>query len=556
MEFALMTRDCLNLCVLLALTPTLALDAVAADRAPTWSAEVSEQAPAGALVADLRDLSGIDSSDWQLSGSESDSPFALDPETGRLRLKDYGAVDHERRSQYLLTLRAALPSGRDPAAELFAEDLRRSGELGYAAAEVAEQRTVRLRLQVLDEPEPPQLAEQPQTLRFDAHNPWLEHGVRAVDPDAHDPLQFEILSGNEEGLLVCDRETGRLSLAHNGLELADGHLRVLALIIRVTDTHGLSDQRLISARVAAASNWEGLRVFAAAESEPADLLAERPIHVRLASEPDEVGVVLAAEGDAETMESPTVVNASTPPPAVAAASAPPVDVESADDAGATATLRPTTELMIDSSSVQLAADQVRAIPTGLLRSAGSGPRLNGIADSSSTLLQVTTSWMLTGLVLCAIAAAVKIALRRRSPHSTAHPEESHEAIEVEVDLTSSSALPRAGQRGNSNNRSLRKEMADLLKVSQHFTIQQKAQQQQRFHGRQFWLAAVALAAAGGIAVAQGLLGLDHDFDPGNWIVLACLTLIAAAALRAFMRVRNASEELRKPGPLTGEFRLD
>jgi hypothetical protein len=101
-------------------------------------------------------------------------------------------------------------------------------------------------------------------------------------------------------------------------------------------------------------------------------------------------------------------------------------------------------------------------------------------------------------------------------------------------------------------RSLRAEMANLLAVSQRATRTELAHAQRRFHSRQFWLAAIATAAAGTVAIVQSLYHWDRAVDRSNLITFGCLCVITAAAIRALMSIRSASDQIPTAGPFGDE----
>lgn len=547
------------------------LTAGASERSAAYVVSISELAPAGTVVAVLSSLIESGDCSWEAVGLATDSPFELDATSGQVRLVGDSGIDFEHRPQYLLTFRGVFPQPVDPAAALFADDLRHFG-LAAAALDAASPtaRLVRLRIRLVDEPEPPQWhASSQQPLTFDLGNPLLEHSLSATDVDVDDRLQFAILSGNNDGWLACDPQSGRLSLQPQATigALQGAQRRELNLELGATDSTGLMARNSVLVQLVDPGAWWSSDLSAIDMLEPTPLAdaLDLPISVEVATdlEPDSAIASLVTPPALET-STPSVV-----PPALAAASAPealtPRSGIIGHDTVAHHPVAPSVVSPIspDSQTPPAVTAPLHVVPTGLLRSPVVGPRLRGTVAGNSQIVQLILNWGLLALAGLGLAAAVSIALRgrlRRHEGGEATPpegqsEESIDAPEVERRQGDRRQTPRVAGRSGPPTRSLRAEMADLLAVSQHFTVTQQAQRERVFHGKQFRLAAVTTFAAGAIALGQGLLGLDRSFASEGWVVFSCVCVVTAAAVRALFSVGDAKRRMRTAGPLSAEFKL-
>jgi hypothetical protein len=90
-------------------------------------------------------------------------------------------------------------------------------------------------------------------------------------------------------------------------------------------------------------------------------------------------------------------------------------------------------------------------------------------------------------------------------------------------------------------------MAELLAVSQEFTVKQQAHVEKEFHSRQFRFAAIVTVAAFGLSLSHSLFELGNLFDQEHLLVFACVCIGTAGTLRALSSVRRASDRLKGTG---------
>lgn len=220
---------------------------------PGVQVQIAEGSPAGTQLGVIADPDRSPSgslSEFVIAAGNDDGAFAIDAETGVLRVRDGAALDFERQAGYELRVRAVQRGLDDAARRRFAADLLQSG---VDDAEVAEllRETVEFAVvvTVLDAAEPPVLPAQRVTLIWsdDVNGAGESAGIRALDDDAGDALRYEILAGDSQGLLQIDPETGRLSAATQS-ELPVGR-HSLPVTVRVTDSTGHSDAATLTVDV-------------------------------------------------------------------------------------------------------------------------------------------------------------------------------------------------------------------------------------------------------------------------------------------------------------------
>lgn len=204
-----------------------------------WS--ISEKAAHEAevgTIASSGDLRAGEAARYEIVSGNAEEVFAIDAQTGVLRVRNTRALDHERRPRYELRVRTRHERQADASRRRFAADLLESGVDDDAVAEFldgAREQTVIVH--VLDAPEPPVLSARPVMLvGGDAGGAAPLEGI---DPDRGDSLHYELLAGDPEGWLQISPRTGHLSV-RPGVELPAGASR-LPVTIRVTDASGLSD---------------------------------------------------------------------------------------------------------------------------------------------------------------------------------------------------------------------------------------------------------------------------------------------------------------------------
>lgn len=465
--------------------------------------QLSEAAAPDAIVADL----GHGAADWrwELADVGPEFPFTIHAETGVVTLAPHATLDFETQPRWECRAIAVAQRPVDPAEQLFAADLQDSGVSDATAqAWLERRREVPLVVDLLDAPEAPRWSDVAAgVLRFDLSQPLREYTLRAIDPDAADPLRYEIVAGDDDRRLHCDPATGRLSLAAGDVRawphgFAEQRLQVA---VRATDSHGLATEQVVQIAVSDPVSWF-THELAVAETAPLTVAAASPLVQTATSE----------------------INETPPPSAAASAAAPPPAV------------------------VTLTAARGLA-----------GTPLSRADDSLTTdrrAMHMVLACALVAVCLLGLAAVASAVLRRRKRQIVA-ASAGGAADEIH---TGRPILPEAVARNlslsASPTRSLRAEMSELLAVSQHFTLTQRAHTERRFHGRQFRLAAIATVAAAGIILLQSLFGLDHAFHEENLLVFGCVCVATAAALRALFGVRQANDRIKQGGPMSGQFQLD
>ncbi|MFV0445557.1 MAG: hypothetical protein ACK5Q5_18405 [Planctomycetaceae bacterium] len=527
---------------------------------------VSEGAARGTVVLDLNQLRSEAGLRWELVGHYGDLPFQVDSEQGQLIISEPAWLDYERRREYRLILRATGTPTPDLARDLFVEELYRSGAAMEAAA-LADKPwdIVRIRVRITDQPEAPVFSHQETAIQFDPRNPLDERFITVDDPHGNGPLRYEIRSGNDEHLVECDAETGRLRLSDAGRTVSEtsSFNRNLSLQLRVTDARGQQATQPLAIQI------PGINLVAtsALVQVPDIIEKDLPIAASVTADPSPAPTQDSTVASVQPI-TPAPLFAITPDQFDIASESVHVPLQVRDDLIPPAKIAPTDEPSSaapeeTASKVEVSATMVpptakspfQVRPAGL--AGATGLRANGGTGTAGALMNMVISWILMLATFAGLAAAAAIALRRRGRGGVS-AEEAVEPLPQPVDLSEPKPEQRLRMTGRAQgaNRSLRQEMSNLLAVSQHFTYTQKARADQHFYGRQLRLATVAAIAASGIVLGQTFLGLDRGFDHRNWIVFGCLTLIVAAAVKSFVSMQRATKRLHQAGPLSDEFRLD
>ena len=499
-----------------------------------------------------------------LPGGDSEL-FSVDIESGVVRLNRPDRLDFERYQSLTARFRCVTSSSEDAAANLFLRDLHRSGISKTAArSELGLTNLVELRVNVIDEPEPPIWDEADHLeLRFDLANVFCEHQLSASDVDLNDSLEYEIVGGNDAGLLTCEPRSGRLSLTES---VGPESLRGAAwwsgrVTLRVSDSQGLSSDRTVDVRFDAPYVGTHRAIQWPAEA----ALADTPVSVEPASDclrtgdPWQDAPIVAEVAADETSTSDTAVP-------LIGGDFPALRIAEPQTG-------PNRAVTNDSTAETLLPEPV-AVAAGPVPSTVAKPE--GVIEPDK-IAQQAIMWTLVAFVIFVGTLVAATVLRRHrrlrrlgrdtdqdsDRDGAASLSDSNESIDVNAadfaaPLGDPGGVATASRRTKSiapSTRSLREEMADLLAISQHFTDNQRAHQERRFHGHQFRLAAIVAAAAGGIALTQNLLGLDRAVDREDWVLFGCVCIVTAAASKAFIAVRRASARIRQPGPLSDEFKL-
>lgn len=492
--------------------------ASAADELPVQTWRLSEHARPGQVVGELSTLVAGGPYCWRFASPGEVHGWQLDETTGRLEVADGAKLDFESCTCWTLGVVAESLSDRGAAADFFAADLQDSGLCENDAHTAAGRRQLlTIRVELIDEPEAPVWQiDRGSMVRLSVAQPLWEHPLFAADVDAGDELRYEIIGGNDQRWLHCDASSGRLSLAADRALPHGAARQPLQVVLRVTDAAGLSAETLLPVELYDPHAWP--------VPAPAAALVE---------EPPVVGT--------------TAVDVPIPQVAETAA------VELGPDPDVAAVLGSST---VPTIAADPASDSPASQPTAARPTAA---RPIELASESSPGLRLPLLWFSLACLPMCLAAVTSVWLRRRKSafitESLAVAAESAAEGEDEQPL-----IPAASARSialtTSPARSLRAEMANLQALSQHFTVTEKAHQERVFHSRQFRLAAVATLSAAGIVVIQSLFGLERAFGQENLLVFACLCVATAAAIKALIAVRQATERLRTPGPLSGQFRLD
>ncbi|REJ94908.1 MAG: hypothetical protein DWQ34_07525 [Planctomycetota bacterium] len=242
--------------VIIALLLTTAIDpgvATAEQPAQQPAFSLSEQVSRGAVVGRVSPTGGNSGGgEWtqfEIVGGNEAGAFAIDSDTGDLTVANPAAIDFEQRSVFSLSVRARLVVEGDAALRSFAADLLSSGADGDVVGEfLARTTTQSVPIHVTDANESPQLPAQSLTLVAGGQAASSEIAkLNVIDPDADDHHVFSIISGDEQGLIALDPETGAVSINSQN-DFGPGR-HVIPLTVRVVDRAGLSDATTVNIRV-------------------------------------------------------------------------------------------------------------------------------------------------------------------------------------------------------------------------------------------------------------------------------------------------------------------
>ncbi|KAA0146769.1 hypothetical protein FNF29_07834 [Cafeteria roenbergensis] len=155
---------------------------------------------------------------FEVTGGASDR-FGVDSCSGQVFVLEGAALDFETDHEFNITVRVTDSAAPQPLS---------------ATAVVA--------ISILDANEPPAL-QSGQQFRVSEAAPIGTNAslpLAAADPDAHDVITFGIAQGNEQGIFSIDAGTGRLFVAKRGIDFESPSMSEFQIVVRVTDTLGLS----------------------------------------------------------------------------------------------------------------------------------------------------------------------------------------------------------------------------------------------------------------------------------------------------------------------------
>ncbi|KAA0146407.1 hypothetical protein FNF31_07794 [Cafeteria roenbergensis] len=155
---------------------------------------------------------------FEVTGGASDR-FGVDSCSGQVFVLEGAALDFETDHEFNITVRVTDSAAPQPLS---------------ATAVVA--------ISILDANEPPAL-QSGQQFRVSEAAPIGTNAslpLAAADPDAHDVITFGIAQGNEQGIFSIDAGTGQLFVAKRGIDFESPSMSEFQVVVRVTDTLGLS----------------------------------------------------------------------------------------------------------------------------------------------------------------------------------------------------------------------------------------------------------------------------------------------------------------------------
>ena len=184
---------------------------------------VAENSSVGTLVGDVIPSSDPDANDtrsYSIIGGNTNGAFAIDAQTGQLRVATLGALDFETSPSFTLTLGVTDAGGLSDTATVTVNltNVNEAPVIEDATRSVAENSSA-------------------GTLVGDV--------IPSSDPDANDTRSYSIIGGNINGAFAIDMVTGELRVA-NAAALNFETTPSFTLTLGVTDAGGLSDTATVT----------------------------------------------------------------------------------------------------------------------------------------------------------------------------------------------------------------------------------------------------------------------------------------------------------------------